>query len=200
MLGSCLSQSEKKRWWKRLWTPSCSLQLVGPWIQEPIHSRRRREGGTLAKWIHLCEVLTTNSSFKKHPTIYQTDNKSAIFCDGSFRCTLSVVRVQTTFIGAGGGAQLGFLRQHVWLVTKTPWKWLTKEYKCPITLLLPKHPSLVFLANIFKPHHESSALQALFSGLELKSVVEQRGPVPVGANNLPCDRPATGINRLSKSN
>lgn len=110
----------------------------------------------------------------------------------------SFVRVQTTtFIGAGGGAQLGFLRQHAWLVTKTPLKILTNEYRCPITPILPKHLTLVFLTNIFKPHHKSSA--SVFRAWAWNTV-EQRGPVTVGANNLPCDRPATGINRLSKSN
>lgn len=66
MLGSCLPPPENQRWWKRLWTPSCSLQLLGPWTQEPIHSDEAEGGGTLARWIHLCGPAKTNSSLKKY--------------------------------------------------------------------------------------------------------------------------------------
>lgn len=65
MLGSCLCQSEKKLRWKRLWTPSCSLQLLGPWIQEPIHSRRRREGAHWQNEFTFVKQYKTNSSFKE---------------------------------------------------------------------------------------------------------------------------------------
>ena len=64
MLGSCLSQGWGKAAMKRLWTPSCWLQLLGPWIQEPIHSERRRER---AHWRHefiFVDSQNTNSSFQ----------------------------------------------------------------------------------------------------------------------------------------
>lgn len=65
MLGSCLCQFEKRLRWERLWTPSCSLQLLGPWIQEPIHSRRRREGTHWQNEFTFVQQYKANSSFKK---------------------------------------------------------------------------------------------------------------------------------------
>ena len=95
------------------------LFIAAAWaLNTGTHSFEEAEGGgTLAKWIHLCEPVNTNSSFKKKPKFSWNYQESAISRNEFFRCKVLTVLVNNfvgykSSLGAGGGAQLGFLRQH----------------------------------------------------------------------------------------
>lgn len=75
MLGRCLSQSEKRRWWKK--ALNAILFIAAAWAleQEPIHSRRRRGGGHSDK---MYEPAHTNSSFELNRQLSVLSSQGAV--------------------------------------------------------------------------------------------------------------------------
>lgn len=109
------------------------LFIAAAWaLNTGTHSFEKAEGGgTVAKWIHLCEPVNTNSSKKRRKFAETTRNRLVSEINSSFLTLLVNNFVKAvcykSCLGAGGGAQLGFLRQHVWLVTKPSFEMSTTK-------------------------------------------------------------------------
>lgn len=71
------------------------LFIAAAWaLNTGTHSFEEAEGGgTLAKWIHLCEPVNTNSSFKKHRNFTETTRLSTIFSNWLFRWSILILLV-----------------------------------------------------------------------------------------------------------
>lgn len=71
------------------------LFIAAAWaLNTGTHSFREAEGGgTLAKWIHLCEPVNTNSSIKKWWKFPETNRKSSIFRNESLRRSILTLLV-----------------------------------------------------------------------------------------------------------
>lgn len=129
MLGWCLSDCEKNRWGKGFERHLVRCSCLGPEYRNPFIQGGGDWGGgsRLARWIHLCGPANTNSSFETRKT-FDVNKIWAIVSHKFIKYVKSNYNsnnlcLRSSMFGIGSTvptpAQLGFLRQNIWLAANT---------------------------------------------------------------------------------
>lgn len=164
------------------------LFIAAAWaLNTGTHSFEEAEGGgTLAKWIHLCEPVNTNSSFEKHRKCTETTRNRLYSLADSFRCNILTPLVNK-FVKAAGYIYLASALEEALSSASCDStsdsllnhlsKYLPQNKKSPISALLLQHLMLVYWQE---SDASSCTKRVRFPGYTAWNTTEQRGPVGHG--------------------